>query len=70
MPTLFDIKNDALKEHLSGFRDSFTDEQKKAILVSLFEIANSDEDFHFRETAYLKKTSEFLGMSFVGLTGK
>jgi len=42
---------------------SFTDEQKKAILVSLFEIANSDQEFHQRETEYHKKVSDFLGYS-------
>jgi hypothetical protein len=56
-------KNNQLKENFDKLY-SFTDEQKKAILVSLFEIANSDEDFHFKETEYLKKTSEFLGISF------
>ena len=41
-------KNSELKEHFDKLY-SFTDEQKKAILVSLFEIATSDEEFHHRE---------------------
>lgn len=55
-------KNTQLKEHFDKLY-SFTDEQKKAILVSLFEIATSDEEFHNKENEYLIKTSGFLGMS-------
>jgi len=55
-------KNSELKEHFDKLY-SFTDEQKKAILVSLFEIATSDEEFHHRENEYLTKTSGFLGIS-------
>ncbi len=55
-------KNSQLEEHFDKLY-SFSDEQKKAILVSLFEIATSDEEFHHRENEYLTKTSGFLGMS-------
>lgn len=41
----------------------FTDEQKKAILLSLFEIANCDGEFHQLEIAYFKRTSNLLGFS-------
>jgi len=54
-------KNSQLKEQFDKLY-SFTDEQKKAILVSLFEIATSDEEFHHRENEYLTKTSKFLGV--------
>ena len=42
---------------------SFTKEQKNAILVSLYEIANSDEEFHEHEAQYLKKISGYMGYS-------
>ncbi len=59
MPS-FNIKNDVLKEHLSGFKDSFTDEQKKAILFSLFDIANSDDEFHAKEIEFFDQIGNLL----------
>jgi len=56
-------KKDNLHQGQSVDPYTFTDEQKKAILVSLFEIANSDQEFHQRETEYHKKISDFLGYS-------
>ena len=60
MPILLNIKDDALKEHLSGFRESFTDEQKKAILFSLFDIANSDDEFHAKEIEFFDQIGKLL----------
>jgi hypothetical protein len=59
MPS-FNTENDVLKEHLSGFQDSFTDEQKKAILFSLFDIANSDDEFHAKEIEFFDQIGNLL----------
>ena len=60
MPSFFDKSDDALKEHLSGFKESFTDEQKKAILFSLFDIANSDNEFHAKEIEFFDQIGNLL----------
>ena len=60
MPTSINLKDDVLKEHLSGFKDSFTDEQKKAILFSLFDIANSDDEFHAKEIEFFDQIGNLL----------
>ncbi len=51
---------DFIKKHLSVFEGTFTDEQKKAILVSLYVIANADDEFHEMEEEFLKKTAGLL----------
>jgi uncharacterized tellurite resistance protein B-like protein len=51
---------DFIKKHLSGFEGTFTDEQKKAILVSLYVIANADDEFHEMEEEFFKKTAGLL----------
>lgn len=56
--------NDIIKNHLSAFKGSFTDEQKKAILVSLFVIANSDKEFHIKEVEFLQQTADLLEYQF------
>jgi len=64
---MFSFFKKSKKENLySGEPDSpyaFTDDQKKAILVSLYEIANSDQEFHQKESEYHKKISDFLDYS-------
>ena len=62
MISLFKKKQD--KELKQRFDDyyAFSAEQKKAILLSLFEIANSDEEFHKKETEYFKNIADFIGM--------
>ena len=62
MFSLFKKKQD--KELKQRFDDYylFSTEQKKAILMSLFEIANSDEEFHKKETEYFRNIAGFLGM--------
>ena len=52
--------NDIIKNHLSAFNGSFTDDQKKAILVSLYVIANSDKEFHTKEVEFLQQTADLL----------
>ena len=56
-------KKDNLLQEKSVDPYTFTDEQKKAILVSLYEIANSDQEFHQKELDYHKKISDFLDYS-------
>lgn len=53
--------NETIKNHLNDFQGSFTDEQKKAIMVSLYVIANSDEEFHDSEVEFLQHTADLLG---------
>jgi len=53
--------NEFLKSHLSGFQGQFTNEQKRAIMVSLYVIANSDEEFHTKEVEFLQQTADILG---------
>jgi len=60
MPSFFNIKYDAFKEHLIGFQESFTDEQKQAILFSLFDIANSDDEFHAKEIEFFDQIGNLL----------
>ncbi len=55
-------KETTIEEHYNDFY-GFSDDQKKAILVSLFDIANSDEDFHDKETDFINRTSTTLGYS-------
>jgi len=58
--------NETIKSHLSSFHGSFTDEQKKAIMVSLYVIANSDEEFHTKEVEFLQQTADLLGYQISG----
>ena len=60
MPSFLNIKYDAFKEHLIGFQESFTDEQKQAILFSLFDIANSDNEFHAKEIEFFDQIGSLL----------
>ncbi|MCZ6899520.1 MAG: TerB family tellurite resistance protein, partial [Bacteroidetes bacterium] len=53
-------KSDEIKNHLNDFMVSFTDEQKKAILVSLYVIANSDKEFHTKEVEFFQQTADIL----------
>ena len=46
--------------------ESFTDEQKKAILVSLYVIANSDVDFHTKEVEFFQQTADILDYPITG----
>jgi len=59
-------KSDEIKNHLNDFMESFTDEQKKAILVSLYVIANSDEEFHTKEVEFFQQTADILDFPITG----
>lgn len=59
-------KSDKIKNHLHDFMESFTDEQKKAILVSLYVIANSDEEFHTKEVEFFQQTADILDYPITG----
>jgi len=58
--------SDEIKNHLNEFTDSFTEEQKKAILVSLYVIANSDKEFHTREVEFFQQTADILDYPITG----
>lgn len=49
------------EENLIGFQDSLTLEQKKAILYTLFLIANSDKEFSEKEIQYFEITAKIIG---------
>lgn len=51
----------AVQEHLSRFQDQFTENQKIAIMNSLFVIANSDDEFHEKEQQFFEQTAMLLG---------
>lgn len=53
-------KNDSVKQHLQSFNETFSDEEKKAVLCCLFIIANSDGEYHEKETEFFVKTAEML----------
>lgn len=59
-------KSDEIKNHLNDFMVSFTDEQKKAILVSLYVIANSDKEFHTKEVEFFQQTADILDYPITG----
>lgn len=56
-------KNKALNDNFNELY-GFTEEQKTAILVSLYEVANSDDEFHPKETEYHKRIGSYLGMDY------
>ena len=62
MFSIFRKKQDSELKKRFDEKYAFSIDQKHAILLSLFEIANSDEEFHEKETAYFKNISEFIGM--------
>lgn len=49
------------KEHLVSFKDKFSGKQKKAVMGSLWIIANSDGEFHLKEAQFLKQIASVLG---------
>jgi len=59
-------KSDEIKNHLNDFRESFTEEQKKALLVSLYVIANSDKEFHTKEVEFFQQTADILDYPITG----
>jgi len=50
-----------VRKHLGGFQDNFSEQQKKAIMLSLFLIANSDEEYHQKEYQFFMKAATLLG---------
>ena len=54
-------KQSVINEHLSGFQEEFSEDQKNAILCSLFLIANSDGEFHQKESVFFDQTANLLG---------
>lgn len=52
-----------LRKHFKGFQQDFTDIQKKAILISLFDLANSDNELHKMELKYFHEVSALFGYS-------
>lgn len=51
----------SVRENLGDFQDQFTENQKKAIMCSLFLIANSDGEFHHKEQQFFEQTAMLLG---------
>jgi len=65
MIVLFDEKNNTvIKNHIETFDYEFLDDEKKAILSSLFDIAHSDDDYHPKEKEILKEISAMIGYDF------
>lgn len=50
-----------LKEHLTDFQNGFSEYERRAILISLLIIANSDGEFHSKESSYFEMISKQLG---------
>ena len=50
-----------VNEHLDGFQTGFNQQQKKAVMCSLFIIANSDGEFHNMENQFFEQTAALLG---------
>jgi|SRR5690606_5267576 len=55
-------KEDPIREHLGGFQDNFTKEQKAAILGSLVILAKSDGQVHPKEMQNIEQTGRLLGI--------
>lgn len=53
-------KEKAVKKHLAKFQDDLNDLQKKAIMRSLFQIANGDGEYHHKEHEFIVQTAELL----------
>lgn len=56
-------QNDVI-QHLGAFKRSFNEQQKKAILWSLFLIANADKKFDRKEKKFFSETAMMLGYKF------
>ena len=56
-------KNTVLNESFNKLY-GFDEEQKTAILLSLYEVANSDDEFHPKETEYHNKIGSYLGLDY------
>lgn len=54
-------KQNVVNEHLGGFQTGFNQQQKKAVMCSLFLIANSDGEFHNMENQFFEQTATLLG---------
>ena len=54
-------KQNTVREHFGGFQDQFTANQKKAIMCSLFLVANSDGEYHKKEHQVFEQTATILG---------
>jgi len=55
------VRQNAVNEHFSGFQKQFTENQKKAILISLIIIAGSDGEYHRNEEKFLFQIATVLG---------
>lgn len=53
-------KEKAVKKHLSKFQNELKEKQKKAIVGSLFYLANGDGEYHNKEHEFIKQASELL----------
>lgn len=62
MFSFFKKKADPKREHLGGFQDSFTKEQKAAILEALIVISKSDGSVHPKEMQEVAQTVRLLGI--------
>ncbi|HBG86121.1 MAG TPA: hypothetical protein DDW62_01075, partial [Marinilabiliaceae bacterium] len=59
-------KQNEVRQHLGGFQDEFSDNQKKAVMCSLMLIANSDGEFHRKEEMFFEQTATMLGYRLSG----
>ncbi len=49
-----------VEEHLKAFRESFSEEQKKAVICGLFLVANIDGQYHEDERKFFEETADVL----------
>lgn len=54
-------KEKAVRKHLGKFQTELNEDQKKAIMCSLFHLANGDGEYHDKEHEFIVQTSELLG---------
>lgn len=54
-------KQNSVNEQLDGFQSEFSLNQKRAIMCSLFLIANSDGEFHYKEQRLFEKIAMLIG---------
>lgn len=55
------VEEEFAREHFGGFQDGYTPQQKKAIMLSLYLIAISDQDLDVKEMQFFEQTSRILG---------
>lgn len=61
------MKTNIFDEHIGEFQKNFTSQQKKAMIMGLWSIANSDGEIHQKEENFMREISLLLGFDYNSL---